>query len=391
MSTVIRPDQWAYPEDTGELDLVQEEVSEADEKRYARTQAQLVWLRFIRNRAAMAGGVVIVLLYTTALLGGFVAPYDADQRFDSAIYAPPQPIYLIDDGRIYPHVLGLKMTVDPETLRRGFQPDPYTKIPVQFFVKGTPYTLLGLIPLETHLFGVPSSPDMGVFLLGTDRQGRDQLSRLIVGSQISLTIGLVGVFLSLSIGSVLGVASGYYGGWIDEVMQRVVEVIRSFPHIPLWMALAAAFPPHWPPLQVYFAIGVVLSLISWTWLARQLRGKVLSIRHEEFVLASELAGGSDTRVILKHLIPAVSGQILVVATLQIPQMILAETALTFLGIGIRPPLVSWGTLLQEAQNIQTLAYFPWLLMPVVPIAVAVLAFNFLGDGLRDATDPYSTV
>jgi peptide/nickel transport system permease protein len=390
MSTVVKPGEWAYPDDTSALPVEQEVVSAADERRYARTQLQLIWLKFLHNRAAMAGGAVILTLYLMAILAGFLAPYDADQRFDSAIYVPPQPIYLVDDGRFYPHILGTTRTIDRQTLRRTYEPDPYTKIPIKFFVTGQPYYLFGLIPMETHLFGI-EDPEWGVFLLGTDRQGRDQLSRLIIGSQISLSIGLVGVFLSLLIGSVMGVASGYYGGWIDDVMQRTIEVIRSFPSIPLWMALAAAFPPHWPPLQVYFAIGVVLSLISWTWLARQLRGKVLALREEEYVLAAQLAGGSDRRVIFKHLIPSATSHIVVIATLAIPNMILAETALTFLGIGIRPPLVSWGTLLQEAQNIQTLAHFPWLLMPVAFIATAVLAFNFLGDGLRDATDPYSMV
>jgi peptide/nickel transport system permease protein len=390
MSTVVQPGGWAYPEDTSALPVEQEVVSSADEKRYARTQVQLIWLKFLHNRAAMVGGTVIITLYLTAIFAGFLAPYDADQRFDSAIYVPPQPIYLVDDGTFYPHILGTTRTIDRQTLRRTYEPDPYTKMPIKFFVKGQPYNLLGLIPLETHLFGVEDK-EWGVFLLGTDRQGRDQLSRLIVGSQISLSIGLVGVFLSLLIGSVMGVASGYFGGWIDDIMQRCIEVIRSFPSIPLWMALAAAFPPHWPPLQVYFAIGVVLSLISWTWLARQLRGKVLALREEEYVLAAQLAGGSDWRIIFKHLIPSATSHIVVIATLAVPNMILAETALTFLGIGIRPPLVSWGTLLQEAQNIQTLAHFPWLLMPVVFIATAVLAFNFLGDGLRDATDPYSMV
>jgi peptide/nickel transport system permease protein len=243
---------------------------------------------------------------------------------------------------------------------------------------------------DVHLFGVDRS-DIGVFLLGTDRQGRDQLSRILMGSQISLTIGLLGVFLSLLIGSLLGVASGYYGGLTDNIIQRAIEVIRSFPSIPLWMALAAAFPPHWPALQVYFAISVVLSFIGWTWLARQLRGKVLALREDEFVLAAQLAGASDLRIILRHLIPNVTGHIIVISTLAIPGMILAETALTFLGIGIRPPLVSWGTLLQDATNIQTLAHAPWLLSPVAAIVIAVLAFNFLGDGVRDAADPYSVV
>jgi len=392
MSTVVQPEPrgWSYPDDTSSLSVDQEVTSTADERRYARTQLELIWLKFLHNRAALIGGTVIIVLYLTAIFAGFLAPYDADQRFDSAIYVPPQPIYLVDDGKFYLHILGVTRTIDRETLRRTYAPDPYTKIPIAFFVKGEPYHLFGLIPLETHLFGIEDK-EWGVFLLGTDRQGRDQLSRLIVGSQISLSIGLVGVFLSLLIGSVMGVASGYFGGWIDDVMQRCIEVIRSFPSIPLWMALAAAFPPHWPPLQVYFAIGVVLSLISWTWLARQLRGKVLALREEEYVLAAQLAGGSDWRIIFKHLIPSATSHIVVIATLAVPNMILAETALTFLGIGIRPPLVSWGTLLQEAQNIQTLAHFPWLLMPVAFIATAVLAFNFLGDGLRDATDPYSMV
>jgi peptide/nickel transport system permease protein len=390
MSTIVQPEGWTYPDDTSALPVEQEVVSAADERRYARTQLQLIWLKFLHNRAAMVGGSVIIAMYLMALFAGFLAPYDADTRYDSAIYVPPQPIYLVDDGKFYPHILGATRTIDRETLRRAYEPDPYTKIPIKFFVKGEPYNLFGVIPLETHLFGIEDK-EWGVFLLGTDRQGRDQLSRLIIGSQISLSIGLLGVFLSLLIGSVMGVASGYFGGWIDDVMQRCIEVIRSFPSIPLWMALAAAFPPHWPPLQVYFAIGVVLSLISWTWLARQLRGKVLALREEEYVLAAQLAGGSDWRIIFKHLIPSATSHIVVIATLAVPNMILAETALTFLGIGIRPPLVSWGTLLQEAQNIQTLAHFPWLLMPVVFIATAVLAFNFLGDGLRDATDPYTMV
>jgi peptide/nickel transport system permease protein len=384
MSTTL-PESWTSP-----TAIENEVLSAAEEARYGRRQAELVWLRFVRNRTALVGGGVVVLLYVVAALANFIAPYDADQRFDDAIYATPQPIYWVDEGQIYPHILGQTPSVDPDTLLRTYVPDPSEKIPVHLFAKGTPYRVLGLIPSDVHLFGINRS-DIGVFLLGTDRQGRDQLSRILIGSQISLTIGLLGVFLSLVVGSLLGVASGYYGGAADNLIQRAIEVIRSFPSIPLWMALAAAFPPTWPALTVYFAISLVLSFIGWTWLARQLRGKVLSLREEEFVLAAQLAGASDARIIIRHLIPSVTGHIIVISTLAIPGMILAETALTFLGIGIRPPLVSWGTLLQDAQNIQTLAHAPWLLTPVAAIVIAVLAFNFLGDGLRDAADPYSVV
>jgi peptide/nickel transport system permease protein len=386
--TDIETPPWAYPVDDRLTE--REVISAEDEKRYSTSQFAVIKRRFVANRIALVGGLVVLGFYVVALFANFLAPYDADQRFDTAIYVPPQAIYLVDDGRIYPHILGFTLTTDMETLRRTYSADPTQKVPLEWFVHAEKYRLFGLIPTDVHLFGVPGQ-DFGVFLLGTDRQGRDQFSRLLIGSQISLTIGLVGVTLSLLIGSVFGVASGYYGGQIDNVMQRIIEIVRSFPAIPLWMALAAAFPPHWPPLQVYFAISVVLSLIGWTWLARQLRGKVLALRDAEFVLAAQLAGAGDARIVFNHLIPAVSGHIIVVSTLAVPGMILAETALTFLGIGIRPPLVSWGTLLHEAQNIQTLAHFPWLLMPVVFIASAVLAFNFLGDGLRDASDPYSIV
>ncbi len=346
----------------------------------------LIWRRFIRSRAALAGGAVVALFYLVALFADCLAPYQVDQRFVEYLYLPPQQVHA--DPHLGLYVNGLAKKVNPETLLTTFTVDQGRKLPVRFFVHGEPYRLVGILPSDVHLFGV-AEQDMGVFLLGTDRQGRDMLSRILIGSQMSLTIGLVGVALSLIIGSILGVVSGFYGGLADELVQRLIEVIRSFPAIPLWMALSAALPQHWPPERVYFAITVILSVIGWTWLARQLRGKVLALREEEFVTAARVMGGSDVRIIFKHLLPQVFGHIVVIATLAMPGMILAETALSFLNLGLRPPLTSWGVLLQEAQNLESLRHYPWLLTPALFIAVAVLAFNFFGDGLRDAADPYS--
>ncbi|MGH2458501.1 MAG: ABC transporter permease [Chloroflexota bacterium] len=352
------------------------------------SQWRLIGRRFIRNKAALVGGAVIVAMYLTALFANFVAPYSLDDRYFQFLYAPPQGMHLIHDGRVQPYVYGIKMTINPKDLRKIYTVDRSKVVPIHFFVHASSYRLFALIPTDLHLFGV-DDPNEAVLLLGTDRQGRDMFSRILIGSQISLTIGLVGVVLSLIIGTIVGVASGYFGGVFDEVTQRIIELIRSFPTIPLWMGLSAALPPHWSPLLTYFGITVILSFIGWTWLARQLRGKVLALREEGYVVAAELAGASDAWVIFRHLIPASLSHIIVIATLALPNMILAETALSFLGLGIRPPLTSWGVLLQEAQNIETLANYPWLLAPLFFIAVAVLAFNFLGDGLRDASDPYS--
>ena len=357
-----------------------------EESRFALSQWQLMWRKFVRSRTAIIGGAMILLFYVAALLADFLSPYGANQRFVQFLYAPPQALHVDLRQGVYIHALTRK--VDQETLLTTYAPDPTQRIPVRLLVHGEPYKLAGLIPCDVHLFGIDGK-DMGVFLFGTDRQGRDVLSRALIGGQMSLTIGLVGVALSLIIGSVLGVTSGYFGGQIDNIMQRLIEVIRSFPSIPLWMALTAALPQHWPPERVYFAITVILSLIGWTWLARQLRGKVLALREEEFVAAAQLAGASDAWVIFRHLIPAVLGHIIVVATLAMPSMILAESALSFLNLGLRPPLVSWGVLLQEAQNLESIRHYPWLLAPAAFIAAAVLAFNFFGDGLRDAADPYT--
>lgn len=356
----------------------------ADEAKFAMSQWTMIWRRFRRNRAAMIGGVVVLFFYLVALFGDFLAPYGLTTRFTQQLYLPPQKVHLFDEGQLRPFVYAVTTGYD-ENLRRVFTTTD-EKIYLKFFARGDRYKLWGLFETDLHLFQAPGGI---VSLLGTDRQGRDLFSRIILGSQISLTIGLVGVVLSLVLGTVLGVASGYYGGWIDEAIQRLIELVRAFPQIPLWMALSAAVPPTWGQLETYFAVTVILSLIGWTWLARQLRGVVLSLRESDYVLAARLAGASDARIIFKHLIPATMGQIIVVATLSLPAMIIAETALSFLGLGLRPPTTSWGVLLQEAQNLQSLALYPWVLAPAFVMVVVILAFSFLGDGLRDAADPYT--
>lgn len=349
---------------------------------------QLVWRRFRRSRLALVGVVLLGLIYFAALFAEFFAPYDARRDNMHLRYVPPQRIRFVGaDGFHWPpFVYGLKQTRHPETLELIYTPDTRRKHPVRLFYRGDPYRLLGLIPTNIHLIG----SDGPMYLLGTDRMGRDLLSRILYGARVSLTVGLAGVFLSILLGSLLGTASGYFGGVVDMVIQRLIELLSAFPSIPLWMALAAALPPQWSGLQVYFGITVILSLLGWGGLARQVRGKILALRDADYVLAARCAGASDRHILLRHLLPTAYSHIIVIATLSIPGMILGETALSFLGLGIRPPMTSWGVLLEEAQRVTVVLHYPWLLFPALPVILTVIAFNFVGDALRDAADPYST-
>ncbi|HEV8635023.1 MAG TPA: ABC transporter permease [Chloroflexota bacterium] len=356
------------------------------------SQRQLVWWRFKKHKVALASAVVLALLYLVALFAEPVAPYDPQQVRGQYKYVQPVPITFVDgEGNVTlrPGVNGLVGERDPDTLRLTYLPDPSVWYPVQFFVRGSEYKLWGLFESDLHLVGLGAeAPDQTLFLLGTDRLGRDVFSRIVYGARLSLSIGLVGVGLSFLLGISIGGVSGYYGGWIDMLVQRVIEFLRSIPRIPLWMALAAAVPPKWPIEYVYFAITIILSLIQWTGLARVVRGRFLSLREEDFVLAARLAGASQRRIIFRHMLPSFTSHIIASLTLAIPGTILGETGLSFLGLGLREPAISWGVLLQDAQSIQTVALSPWLMLPAVPLILTIMAFNFLGDGLRDAADPY---
>ncbi|WP_323764418.1 ABC transporter permease [Marinovum sp.] len=354
----------------------------------------LMWRQFRRHKIAWVSLYVTGFIYVVALFGEFLAPANYLETNTRAPFAPPQGVHFFthaEDGsrEFRLHANGLKMEIDREAMRRHFVEDPEKVIPLGFFVKGYEYKLLWLIPTDRHFFG-PKDPSHKVYFFGADRLGRDILSRIIMGTRISMSIGLVGVAVSLIVGVSLGGISGYYGGWIDNAIQRLIEFLRSIPTIPLWMGLAAAIPLDWPPLWTYFVVTLIVSMIGWTTLAREVRGKFLSLRHEDFVVAARLDGLSDWEVIRKHLVPSFASHIIASLTLAVPLMILAETSLSFLGIGLQPPIVSWGTLLKEAQNIRTIIEAPWLLIaPGSIIVITVLALNFLGDGLRDAADPYA--
>lgn len=355
------------------------------------SQLALMWRRFRQHQLAVVSLWIVVAFYLVAAFAEFLAPADASAYSARYTYAPPQGLhfFVADEAgwRFQPHVNGYKSEVDQAAMRRTFVVDPEVIIPVQFFAPSEPYRLAGFIPMSVKLMGVENKRDP-FYVLGADRLGRDLLSRLIHGTRISLSIGLAGVTLSLFFGIIIGGFAGYYGGVFDSAVMRVIEFIRSMPTIPLWLGLAAALPKDWTALQTYFAITIILSLIGWTELARVVRGRFLSLRTEDFVTAAQLDGASDWRIITRHMVPSFTSHIIAAATLAIPGMILAETALSFLGLGLQPPIVSWGTLLQEAQNIRTLATAPWLLTPGICVVVVILALNFFGDGLRDAADPH---
>ncbi|PSL02716.1 peptide/nickel transport system permease protein [Haloactinopolyspora alba] len=364
---------------------------QAAEKYAVASRWRLVWRRFRNHKLAMAGLIVTILVYVVAVFGEFLAPYSTSHLNDEYTYAPPQRLQIVDtsgdDWDWGLHVNGYTMERDPETLAQEFTTDPDNKVPVGFFVKGEEYELFGLIPWDRHLIG-PVDSDTPMYLLGADQMGRDQFSRIIHGTRISMSVGLVGVAMGFVLGILLGGISGYFGGRTDTIVQRAVELFMSLPTLPLWLGLAAAIPRDWGSVERYFAITVVLSLVAWTGLARDVRGRFMSLREEDFVTSARLDGTGEPRIIFGHVLPSFTSHLIATLTLSIPTMILAETALSFLGLGLQPPTVSWGVLLQEAQNIRVISTAPWLLLPGVAVVVAILALNFLGDGLRDAADPY---
>lgn len=362
---------------------------QAEQRIAVATQWQLMWWRFRKHKLAVGGTLVLAAFYVVSLFADFFAYTDPNESDAQRSLIAPQAIHWIDEGSIRPHVWGLKGTRDPNTFKRVYVPDPGRKVYLDFFAPGEPYRFLGIVPMDRHLIGVRDGrAGDSLFLLGTDLQGRDLWSRLIYATQTSMTIGLVSVALSLVLGVVLGGISGYFGGIIDTVIQRIIEILRSIPTIPLWMGLAASLPAEWSVVQVYFAITIIISLIGWTELARVVRGRFISLKEEDFVMAAELLGCSKGRIIFRHMVPSFVSHIIAATTLAIPAIIISETSLSFLGLGLRPPAISWGVLLQDAQNIQALVISPWLLIPSLPVIVAVLAFNFMGDGIRDAADPY---
>ncbi len=371
--------------------LDEQEDQLEDEEIFVAGQWRLMWWRFRKHRMAMVGAVFVIFFYSVAVFADFIAISDPRLSDVEVAYLSPQTVHWFDGG-FSPHVKKVVGARDPETFKKVYTTVPEENIPIRLFVRGYEYKLFGLIPFDRHLIGtVPPEGELRVapFFLGTDVLGRDMWSRIVFGSRVSLSIGLVGVLLTLVLGVTLGGLSGYYGGWVDTVIQRIIEITRSIPTLPLFIALSASVPKDWSVYRIYFIVTLIIAMFVWTEMARVVRGRFLSLREDDFVTAARLSGATDLRIIFRHMLPNFISHVITVVTLTLPFMIINETALSFLGIGLRTPAVSWGVLLQQTQNVQSIAIYSWLTFPAVPFTLAVLAFNFVGDGLRDAADPYA--
>ncbi len=382
-----RPRHYVNPEPFDPKEA--EALTPEQERYYQASQWQIVWWRFRRHRLAVWSAVILALFYLCVPFAEVIAPYDPNQRHSQYLYAPPQGIHLFHEGRfVGPFVYGYASEVDLETMQWVYSVDRNEVQPIRFFCLGPEYRFWGMWPARFHLVCPAEGGTM--FLLGTDRLGRDVLSGMIYGARVSLTVGLVGVAISILLGMFFGGLAGYFGGLVDAAIMRLIEIMRSLPELPLWMALSAALPVTWSPILIYFGITIILGLLDWPGLARAVRSKLLALREEDYAKAAVMMGAKPGRIIGKHLLPGFSSHIIASATLSIPTMILGETALSFLNLGLQRPAISWGVLLNEAQNITVVTIYPWLMAPVIPVIIVVLAFNFLGDGLRDAADPYKS-
>ena len=374
---------------TGEVMNDSTVVSPGGDRFYYASQWELMWWRFKRHRLAVVSAALLLLLYITAITADFVMPYDPWERFPSSQQAPPTKVHFTapGEGLTWPYIYRVEGMRDPETFRRRYPEQTDQRYPIGLFVRAEPYKLLGLIPTDVHLFGVADGAN--IWLFGLDMLGRDVFSRVLYGARVSLFIGLAGVTLTFIFGVLLGGMSGYFGGIMDFVIQRIIDILQAVPQLPLLMVLAAAVPPEWSALNTYFAMTLILSVVGWTGLARVVRGRLLSMREEDFALAAKAAGCNDSRIVLFHLLPGFMSHLIVNITMAIPRMILSETGLSFLGLGLYPPAVSWGVLLQDVRDLMKIAHMPWLLIPALCVLITVLLFNFVGDGLRDAADPYT--